>query len=1261
MKSPILCRPSAAKLTALGVAACLLAFTQASAFPILTNVVETGGDNEATDTIVAQWTGVTWNTTVANEPTLNTPVGTPFTVPFFGEDVPAYVDRAHEWNGASVDLPIPGYLLGGEYIMIGNDNRDNIPFQLDLYLKEPAVVFMLIDWRNGDTLQGGTTSNTDPPFLGAPLNEWAAMTWMSTEGFQPVATGYNRSGRTDWPDEVGYDEVGTRGIGPGADIQQYGGVYYKIVTPGAPGTPAISLYESAAAGQNMYGVVVTPVAPAVPAGLDAISLNARVALNWTPSSGASEYVIKRSSTQGGPYTAIATNTTASYTDTGLVNFQSYYYVVSARGLFGESSNSAEAVGTPKLAPENLVAQGGNNQVLLSWSALDGAASYTVRRADVSGGPYTELATGISQTSYVDADLPAGWRYYYTVSAPLTAGGESANADEAEAFTAPNVPANFLAEQFAATVIRLRWSTADQIPATTTTLVEKSTDGTSFAQVAAVVGGANRYFDVGLAPNLTNYYRIRATNSGGFTAYTEISSATTPASGINVNFADTAVTGVADYPIPGYLDDFGLVFGDRGNGYSYGWDDDNAQHDRLRNSVNSPDRRYDTFNHLQKTDPLPAARTWEVDLPNGLYLVHIVSGDATATDSVFHWDVEGYVSQALAPAANDWWREFHLTVRVNDGRLTLNNGPLAANNKIAFVDIYPAVPMPNEIATHPVSQTVTQNQSVTFSVEVSGGPEPYGFQWRLGGNPINGANEATYTIPLVQPSDAGVYSVVVTNAGGLAAVSSNATLTVITDTFAPVALSAGSVDGNVVGICFSEFMDPGTALAPGNYQINGVPGSVAFVEFAATDLAQDQRIVYLTLASPVTANFNVTISSLQDLAGNTMASTMLNGEFMGLTAQDIGVVGWPGSSRTCDGQTVEMVGSGADIWGTFDDCHFAYRPWTGDFDARVRLASLTRADNWTKAGIMAREDLADNARNVFLCATPLPLNNLYQTQWRDVATGDSASSSTIGGVSYPNAWLRLVRQGNTFTTLVMTNDVDWIVMHTYTPSASYPAQVYLGLGLTAHNNSLTATGQFSNFSVTVPAADVGLQMTAAADVVPLNGTITYTITAANPGFATATGVVVTDPLPVGVTYVDSSASAGSTSHAAGTVTWNVGDLAAGASATLTINATATTSGSKVNMATATSGSADGNPANNTATVTVEVTAAFSLTSPGFAGGKFSFSMSTALGVGYVVEYTDSLTIVDWKTLSTIPGTGGTVVVEDNSPPTERYYRVRLAAP
>src|SRR5262245_35143162 len=73
---------------------CLAAPTGRS-FPIITNVVETGGDNEATDTVTAKWTGVTFVNGIANEPRPARAAGAPYTVGLFGVTEPSYVDRAH--------------------------------------------------------------------------------------------------------------------------------------------------------------------------------------------------------------------------------------------------------------------------------------------------------------------------------------------------------------------------------------------------------------------------------------------------------------------------------------------------------------------------------------------------------------------------------------------------------------------------------------------------------------------------------------------------------------------------------------------------------------------------------------------------------------------------------------------------------------------------------------------------------------------------------------------------------------------------------------------------------------------------------------------------------------------------------------------------------------------------------------------------------------------------------------------------------------
>ena len=87
-------------------------------------------------------------------------------------------------------------------------------------------------------------------------------------------------------------------------------------------------------------------------------------------------------------------------------------------------------GTAPSAPTGLTATAGNQQVTLAWIASSTASSYHVKRAAVSGGPYTSIATS-STTSATDASLTNGTKYYYVVSA-LNSYGESANSGETSA-------------------------------------------------------------------------------------------------------------------------------------------------------------------------------------------------------------------------------------------------------------------------------------------------------------------------------------------------------------------------------------------------------------------------------------------------------------------------------------------------------------------------------------------------------------------------------------------------------------------------------------------------------------------------------------------------------------------------------------------------------------------------------------------------------------------------------------------------------------
>lgn len=113
-----------------------------------------------------------------------------------------------------------------------------------------------------------------------------------------------------------------------------------------------------------------------PAGLAATAGDKQAALSWTATPGATSYNIKRATTFGGPYTKIASSTGTSYTNTGLTNGTTYYYVVAANLSAGESANSNEASATPQAAALRINA-GGN--------AYSGVIGTFVADTDYSGG------------------------------------------------------------------------------------------------------------------------------------------------------------------------------------------------------------------------------------------------------------------------------------------------------------------------------------------------------------------------------------------------------------------------------------------------------------------------------------------------------------------------------------------------------------------------------------------------------------------------------------------------------------------------------------------------------------------------------------------------------------------------------------------------------------------------------------------------------------------------------------------------------------
>ncbi len=258
----------------------------------------------------------------------------------------------------------------------------------------------------------------------------------------------------------------------------------------------------------------------------AVEINdSRAILTWDAVDGAEEYRVYRASPDE-IFTRIASNTTiteTTFTDTGLVNGTEYRYRVRAvDSADGESSDSAEVTATPALiaplAPTNLTATPGSNQVLLSWDAVDGAAEYRVFSSFLSSGALPRIAVGVTITdpTYTDTNLINGFPYRYAVRA-VNRAGESPSSDEvtatpAASVTAPAAPGNLSATAGNAEV-SLLWDAVDG--ATEYQIYRADTANGVLTRIASSVTiNTVNYTDTGLVNGTTYRYTVRASNSVG---------------------------------------------------------------------------------------------------------------------------------------------------------------------------------------------------------------------------------------------------------------------------------------------------------------------------------------------------------------------------------------------------------------------------------------------------------------------------------------------------------------------------------------------------------------------------------------------------------------------------------------------------------------------------------------------------------------------------------------------------------------------------
>ena len=194
-----------------------------------------------------------------------------------------------------------------------------------------------------------------------------------------------------------------------------------------------------------------------------------------------------------------------------------------------------------------------------------------------------------------------------------------------------------------------------------------------------------------------------------------------------------------------------------------------------------------------------------------------------------------------------------------------------------------------------------------------------------------------------------------------------------------------------------------------------------------------------------------------------------------------------------------------------------------------------------------------------------------------------------------------------------------------------------------------------------AADIQLLMTASAGIVPVGSNGVYTLTVTNYGPSTSTNVLVSDNLPLGVTFVSATPTPpGSVIRGGATLTWNVGTLNTNAGAQLTVIVQPGSPGLFTSYAIVNANTPDPNPDDDFAQATIN---AGTIPPPQLTNsivninGTFQLTVNGQPGQEYIVQASTNL--INWVSVYTNPppfNSPFTFTDSNASSYQDRFYRV-----